>query len=156
MPLKGVEGVKLWLHVFLMSALDRAEGLNSDGFTFWKEQHRPSNSRLCGPQNRFGHFREKTGILVSRKENCSCEKSSFPIAIETWCSSVPTAQLSWLIEILYLSDPILARLYSSVTSSLYAASYSARSDAAIGQVFDALITAPALCLMCVLTPQLSG
>jgi hypothetical protein len=29
MPLKGVEEVEVWLHVFLMSALDRAEGPNS-------------------------------------------------------------------------------------------------------------------------------
>jgi len=28
MPLKGVEDVELWLQVFLMSALERAEGLN--------------------------------------------------------------------------------------------------------------------------------
>lgn len=29
MPLNGVEEVEVWLHEFLMSALDRAEGLNS-------------------------------------------------------------------------------------------------------------------------------
>jgi hypothetical protein len=49
MPLKGVEGLEAWLHAYLVSALDRAEGLDLHRSQFYllgrnKSAHRTGGS----------------------------------------------------------------------------------------------------------------
>jgi len=60
-PVNGVkahEGVEVWLHFFLSSALDSGEWSTSllDHCTIGKETRYSLNRRLSGCQNRSGHF----------------------------------------------------------------------------------------------------
>ena len=60
-PSRHIEGVEVQLHWFLTSALDRGERLTSrpGHFTPRKEPRYPLNTKVCGPQSRFGNYKKK-------------------------------------------------------------------------------------------------